>query len=147
MASYEEAYKEAVTLARPDTKILDTFQFTHPSLVTSVSLVNDFQDRVCTLETGEQVTFTRCGFRFKPPASGQQGVQTMDIALDNVGMPVENFINSVKDKRESVRKEGSPFFMQIVATGNVSQPCFLMSHSRIDCPALTSNFRDSFTML
>ncbi len=122
MASYEEAYKEAVTLARPDTKVLDTFQFTHPSLVTSISLVNDWQDRVCTLETGEQVTFTRCGFRFKPPASGQQGVQTMDIALDNVGMPVENFINSVKDKRESVIVVYRPYLLTDLTTPQMNPP-------------------------
>lgn len=63
------------------------------------------QDRVAwnlTLETEETQEFQPVGFRMDLPKSGDNGIQELNIEIDNVGKQILAFIKSVRGSRTPV---------------------------------------------
>ena len=98
-SAYLEAIKQAWATARTDVTTLETVQIHHPEVSPDFFLVNDMTDKVCTLENDEEKTFIACPFRLKLPDSGEGGIQSLSLAIDNTDRAISDFINKIKTSR------------------------------------------------
>lgn len=95
-STWSEAIKEAYASAPSGVVILNTLELSHPSIVDSIYLVQDYTDHECTLEDGVTVvTFRKAPFRFVLPSTGSNGLQELNIAIDNVDQAVSDFLQDI----------------------------------------------------
>lgn len=91
-----DALKEAYTLA-PSTKvIIDTLEVSQAGVQASVFLAQSRIDVVAFDENSVQRTYLASGFQFTLPPSNEEGIRSLNIAIDNVGLAVSNFIAIAK---------------------------------------------------
>jgi hypothetical protein len=101
--SLSEAIKEAYASCPSETLYLETIEISHSESSTHFYLVRDRADWSLTLENAVQITFEKCPFRFSLPASGENGVQELNLAIDNVDRRISDFLESVENSLEPVR--------------------------------------------
>lgn len=89
----QAAIREAYATARSDVYYLDTIEISNPDADT-LWLVRDRVNQILTLEDDTEQEFTACGFRFQLPAAGENGLQELSLAVDNVDRRAADFINS-----------------------------------------------------
>lgn len=93
-----EALKEAYASAPSDVVYLQTIELSHPNIDDPIRLVTDRVDHTFTLEDGTTTAlFEAAAFAMSLPASGDNGVQQLNIQIDNVDERVSDFITSVED--------------------------------------------------
>jgi hypothetical protein len=91
-ATISEALKEAFALAPKDVVYLETLEIKHPQIANPIYLVRDKVSHVLTLETGVAKTFEACAFRMNLPSSGDNGLQELNLAIDNIDRRVSDFV-------------------------------------------------------
>jgi hypothetical protein len=123
--SYLPAIREAFAVAAADDPPLDTLEISHPSLATHLYLVKNREDLTLTLETGSSVLFRACGFRMALPPSGDNGLQELTIALDNVDRAVSDFLDSVKTSAAPVRVTYRPYLSSVRTEPQMDPPLVL----------------------
>lgn len=119
------AVREAYTLARVDVVVWETLEISHPLVATPIYIVRARQAKALTLETGVTVTFMAVAFKFKRPASGQNGLQELQLSIDNVGQRVKTFINTVKDSNVAVTVKWRPYLSDDPSTPQCNPPLAL----------------------
>lgn len=97
-----EALKEARTLCPTNVVELPTLEISHPAQPDSIYMVQDRKNWNLTIPGVGVKTFEGIAFKFVPPASGENGVQQLDISLDNVDRRVSDFIDAVKESNDPV---------------------------------------------
>ena len=107
--SLEKAMQEVYALAPNDRVPLATLQLSHPSLPESIYMVQDRVPHDFTLESGETVTFEPVPFRFTPPTSGEEGLQELSIAIDNVDRRITDFLDLVGTANAPVEMTYRPY--------------------------------------
>jgi hypothetical protein len=123
--SLTDAAKEAFTLAPSNIPTLDTLEISHPAIA-SIYLVKDRKNWDLTLEDdGGTKTFRGCGFGIELPTSGENGLQNLNVAIDNVGREVSDFINSVKDSADPVTVIYRPYLTSDPTTPQMDPPLVL----------------------
>lgn len=124
--SLTEALKEAFTLCPSSLVYLATLEINHPDAVAPIYIVQDRKDWDLTLEgTGGVKTFEACTFRFSLPASGDNGIQELTIAIDNVDRRISDFINAVKESPEPVSVIYRPYLSTDPTTPQMNPPLVL----------------------
>lgn len=124
--SLTEALKEAFTLCPSNVVYLDTLEINHPDADAPIYLVRDRKDWDLTIEGGGGVkTFEACAFRFSLPASGENGIQELNIAIDNVDRRISDFINTVKESTEPVTVTYRPYLSTDPTTPQMNPPLVL----------------------
>lgn len=102
--AYTAALKEAMASAPNGVVILHTIELEHPSLEEHLYLVQDYVSHDCTLENGGGVkTFLPAPFRFTLPATGVNGLQELNIGIDNVDQAVSDFLAQLEGNPEPVK--------------------------------------------
>lgn len=101
--AYREALREAFASAPSGGVIINTLELSHPSLDEALFLVQDYTSHTCTLEDGiTNQVFQPAPFRFTLPATGQNGLQELNIAIDNVDRQVSDFLEAIGSNPEPV---------------------------------------------
>lgn len=100
--SLSEAIKEAYAVSPSNVAILETLEISHPSIGGTIYLVKNREDLTLTLENDTEQLFQAVPFRIALPASGDNGVQSLTIAIDNVDRRVSDFLNTAKNYRDPV---------------------------------------------
>lgn len=108
MTSLEAAIKEAYATAQNDVVYLDTLEISN-TLAGTLYLVRDRIDHEFTLETSEVKTFVATGFRFSLPAAGDNGLQDLSIAVDNVDQRPSDFIKAALASNDPVQVIYRPY--------------------------------------
>lgn len=93
-STLSEAIQEAYATSRTDLVYLDTLSISNPAVET-LYLVRDRSDHTLTLEDHTTHLFSACGFRFTLPAAGDNGLQDLSLAIDNVDRKPSDFIKTV----------------------------------------------------
>lgn len=109
MATYEQAYREALMTSPRDEVVLETLEVSHPMWETSYYLVNDKEPFVAKLETGETVTFLAVGFSFSMPKSDSSGVQEMPITLSDINKVVSTAVLQIAMSSEPPKVRYRPY--------------------------------------
>lgn len=143
--SIEDALKEVYALAPNDRVPLDTLELSHPSLSESIFMVQDRKAWEFTLEDGVTVkTFEPVPFRFTPPAVGDNGIQEMRLAVDNIDRRVTDFIDSIGTINAPVEVTYRPYLSDDPTTVQMNPPLLLfLTDIQIDAFEVTG--RATFT--
>lgn len=120
-----EAIKEAYASAPAGVVYLETLQIHHPLVAEDKFLVQDRTDKVMTLEDASVHTFRACAFRMSLPASGDNGLQELSIAIDNVDQEISDFIDAVKDSLVPVTVTYRPYLSTDLTTPQMDPPLVL----------------------
>ena len=104
-----DAIKEAYASAPSNEVILDTIELRHASIMEPIYLVRNLEDVVLTLETSVTVTFEGAAFRLSLPQSGENGLQELAIAVDNVDRRVSDFFSNAKNFQTPVECVYRPY--------------------------------------
>jgi hypothetical protein len=120
----EDAIKEAYATARRDVVFLDTLEINHPDVAT-LYLVKDRTDHVLGLGNGTTQLFTASGFRFSLPSAGENGIQELSIAIDNVDRKPSDFIKQVKGSVDPVQVVYRPYLSDDLDTPQMNPPLTL----------------------
>lgn len=101
--AWNSALKEAFASAPVGVVIINTLELSHPALESALFLVQDYAPHTCTLEDGvTNQVFQPAPFRFTLPATGQNGLQELNIAIDNVDQQVSDFLEAIGSNPEPV---------------------------------------------
>lgn len=120
-----EAIKEAYASAPAGVVYLETLQFSHPLVAQDKFIVQDRVDKVMTLEDATTHTFKACAFRMELPASGDNGLQELSIAIDNVDEEIGVFLETVKDSLVPVTVRYRPYLSTDLTTPQLDPPLVL----------------------
>lgn len=122
--SLQDAIKEAYATARSDVVYLDTFEIVNPS-IEPLYIVRDRVDHTLKLETNEWKLFVATAFRFVLPAAGDNGVQDLSIAIDNVDLRASDFVKSVVGSNAPVEMRYRPYLSTDLETPQMNPPLIL----------------------
>ena len=114
--SFDDALREVYAMAPNDRVPLNTLEISHPALPEPIYMVQDrvghnlrLEKTIATdsdllwdsetamyWEVGPEVYFEPVPFRFIPPAVGDNGIQEMSIAIDNVDRRIGDFFDAIE---------------------------------------------------
>lgn len=121
-----DALKEAYATAQSDVVYLDTLDIRHPDVVLPILLIADRIGRDLLIEDDTIQTFSPCGFRFVLPSAGDNGVQELSVAIDNVDRRASDFVKSVSGSKDPVTITYRPFLLDDgIATLAMNPPLIL----------------------
>jgi hypothetical protein len=119
-----EAIREAYASASADVVYLDTLEISNPD-IGSLWLVKDRVDHELTLETGATQLFTATGFRFTLPSAGENGLQELAIAVDNVDQRPSDFVKSALASFKPIVVKYRPYLHTDKTTPQMNPPLTL----------------------
>lgn len=123
--AYLPAIREAFAVATAGDPPLDTIQVSHPSRPDSIYLVKNREDLDLTLETGTTITFKGCAFRMALPPSGDNGLQELTVAVDNVDREASDYLDSVKTTGVPVQVTYRPYLNSVRTEPQMDPPLVL----------------------
>lgn len=117
-----QALKEAFALAPKGVVYLETVEIFHPQIATPIYLVRDLVGHNFTLEDAQVKFFEPAGFRLSLPASGDNGLQELNLAIDNVDRRVSDFVETAAMYDESVSVVFRPYLSNDPTTPQMNPP-------------------------
>lgn len=125
--AYSAAIKEAYASAPTDLVIIDTLEISHPDLPgESIWLSKSLVDYTLTLEDGvTNQLFSATAFEFKLPAAGENGLQELNIVIDNVDRRISEFMDTVKNSKEPVKLIYRPYLSTDLTAPQMDPPLSL----------------------
>lgn len=95
-ASYSDALKEIYATADNSDVVVNCLELSHTDLAESIFIHDKRSDTLdITLETLVVETFTSAPFRFSLPGSDSDGVEELQLAMDNVNRGVSDFLDQI----------------------------------------------------
>jgi hypothetical protein len=119
-----DAIIEAYATAPSNLIYLDTLQVTNPGVET-LWLVNDRIDQTFTLENGARQLFSSCGFRFNLPGANADGLQTLNLSIDNVDRRPTDFVRTVLQTLQPVQITYRPYISTDFTRPQMNPPLVL----------------------
>jgi hypothetical protein len=90
MSNLSLALQEAYAMAKTDVVIINTLEIRHVSITDPIAQAH--KNIMLTLETGQEVLFEAMPFVFTPPQTGENGIQELTLAIDNIDLRVSDFV-------------------------------------------------------
>lgn len=123
--SLTEAIKEAYAVAPTDLVIINTLEIRQDGVQDRIYLAQSFVDVTAKDEDGNWLVFRKSGFQFNLPPSNQEGYQSLDIAIDNIGREVTDFIQAAKSQRVVVEVLYRPYLNTDLTVPQMNPPLVL----------------------
>lgn len=121
-----EVLKEAYTLTPSNVAELSTIVIDHPDAPDGpIYLVRDLRDWDLTVPGEGVKTFEAAGFRFTLPASGNDGLQELNLAIDNTDERIGEFLNAVKESTIQTTVTYRPYLSTDPTTPQMDPPLIL----------------------
>lgn len=123
--AFTEAIKEAFTLA-PTTKVVfHTLEIRQTGVQDPVYLVQARQQITATDENGDDHDYEPCGFQFSLPPSNEEGFRSLNIAIDNIGRRVSDFVELAKSEVVPVEVIYRPYLSDDLTAPQMNPPLVL----------------------
>ena len=123
--SLNEAIKEAYASAPTHIVTLETLVVSHPDLDESIYMVRDRVGHTFTLEDGTERFFEPIPFRVALPPSGANGIQSLNIAIDNIDRRISDFLMTVINSGKPVELTYRPYLDNDPTTPQLNPPLVL----------------------
>jgi hypothetical protein len=117
----QAAIREAYATARSDVYYLDTLEISNAAAPT-LYLVRDRIDQNLTLEDSTVKTFVACGFRFQLPAAGDNGLQELSLAVDNVDRKASEFVSAALGSNAPIEVVYRPYLSSDLTQPQMNPP-------------------------
>jgi hypothetical protein len=123
--AFQDAIKEAFAIAPSTVAVLHTLEVRQTGVQAPIYIVKAKKTVKAHLETGAAVTFNPCGFDFSLPPADSQGFQSLNIAIDNVGREVSDFVNVAQSQVIPVQVIYRPYLSDNLTTPQMDPPLLL----------------------
>lgn len=123
--SLQDAIKEAFAIAPSNKVILYTLEIRQEGVQDPIFLVRSLRSIDAYDENGVLHTFEPIGFDFSLPPSTDEGYQHLNIAIDNVGRRVIDFIEAAKASVEPVQIIFRPYMSDDLSSPQMDPPLVL----------------------
>jgi len=121
----QDAIREAFAIAPTNQVIFHTLEIRQVGVQQPVYIAKTRRGFTAVLETGSARFFEACGFDFSLPPSNEDGFQSLNIAIDNVGRRVTDFIETAKSQVQPVEVLYRPFLSTDLSRPQMSPPLVL----------------------
>jgi len=123
--SLSEAIKEAFAVA-PSTKvILNTIEIRQEGVQGPIFLVQARRSIIAKDENGDEWTFEPAGFQFSLPPSNEEGFQSLNLAIDNVGQRVVDFVTAAMSQPVPIKVVYRPYLSDDLSRPQMIPPLIL----------------------
>lgn len=120
--SLSEAIKEAYATAPSDVVIINTIELRHQSITDPLFLAQERKNLLLTLEDGRQVVFEAVPFRITLPQAGDNGLQELNITIDNIDRRISDFCQLAKSFPAPVEVLYRPYLSNDFTTPQMIPP-------------------------
>jgi len=91
----------------------------------TIFIVRSKAELIAFDENGVERTFRPVGFQFSLPPENEEGFRSLNIAIDNVGREVSNFIKTAKSTKVPVEMTYRPYLSDDLTTPQMIPPLLL----------------------
>lgn len=123
--SLSEALKEAYALAPASKAVIDTLEIRQDGVQEPAYLAQSVRDVTALDENGVERTFRKSGFQFTLPPSSREGFQSLNIAIDNIGREVGDFVQAAQDEPVAVKVIYRPYLSDDLTGPQMDPPLVL----------------------
>jgi len=107
--SLETAIKEAYASCPTSKVILETLEIRQSGVQSTLYLVKARQGITAKDENGVDRTFTPCGFQITLPPENEEGFRSLNVAIDNIGRAVSDFVQAAMSEKVPVEMIYRPY--------------------------------------
>jgi len=123
--SLSDAIKEAFASAPTTKVVLNTLEIVQEGVQDPVYIVQALRPVTAKDENGVTKTFQPCGFQFSLPPSTEEGFQSLNIAIDNIGRRVSNFVETAQSQPVPVQVIYRPYLSDDLTQPQMVPPLVL----------------------
>lgn len=123
--SLSEAIKEAYVVCPTNKVIYDTIEIRQENVQSPIYLVKSRTELIATDEDGVERTFRPSGFQFTLPPENEEGFRSLNIAIDNIGREIGDFIEVAKSERVPVEVIYRPYLSDDLSAPHMNPPLVL----------------------
>lgn len=123
--AYTEAILEAFAIAPANEVIYDTLEIRQEGVQDPIFIVKGRRPLVATDEDDVERTFEPVGFSITRPASTEEGFQSLNISIDNVGRRVSDFIVTAKTEEVPIKVIYRPYLSSDLSQPHMNPPLVL----------------------
>jgi hypothetical protein len=124
-SSLQDAIKEAFAIAPTNRVVLDTLEIRQTGVQDPIFLVKSMRAISAVDENGETHVFEPVGFQFTLPPSTDEGFQSLNIAIDNVGRRVVDFVETAMSNDEPIKVIYRPYISDDLSQPQMDPPLVL----------------------
>lgn len=118
----DEAVKEAYALAPASVSHVHSLELRHPSIESSLYIVQGFQNRELTLETSEVKIFKAVPFAFTLPGNNETGLQELSLTIDNIDNQASDFLELAMNFPRPVEVYYRPYLSNDLTSPKLNPP-------------------------
>ena len=123
--SLQDAIKEAYTIAPSGKVVLDTLEIRQTGVQVPIYLVKAKVGITATDENGDDRNFEPCGFQFTLPPENEDGFRSLNVAIDNIGRRVSDFVSAAKSQKVPVEMIYRPYLSDDLTAPQLIPPLLL----------------------
>lgn len=124
-AALSEAIKEAFAVAPSNVVTYHTLEIRQTGVQNPIYLVQSRREIEAWDEDGNVRIFEPSGFQFTLPPSNEEGFQSLNVAVDNVGQRVTSFIKTAQSERVPVEMIYRPYLSSDLSEPQMNPPLVL----------------------
>jgi hypothetical protein len=124
-SSLQDAIKEAFAIAPVNKVVYHTLEIRQTGVQSAIFIVQATQEIVARDELGVERTFQPVGFQFSLPPENEEGFTSLNIAIDNVGQQVSDFIEAAKGSKVPVQIFYRPYLSDDLTQPQMIPPLVL----------------------
>lgn len=119
---YSELFKEAIASAPAGAVMVNTLEMRHESIGGVLFLAQSLTNFEATLETGATVVFEAVPFRITLPRKSAEGLQELQISIDNVDRRISDFCQNAAGFMSPVELLYRPYLMSDLSEPQMVPP-------------------------
>lgn len=123
--AYLDAIKEAYAVAPANVVTYHTLQIRQVGVQSSIFMVQSRRPITAADENGDYHLFEPVGFQFSLPASNDEGFRSLNVAIDNVGRRIKDFVATAQTQVVVVEVLYRPYLSTDLSQPQMTAP-FLM---------------------
>jgi len=125
MPTLEDAIKEAYASCPTSKVILETLEIKQTGVQSPIYIVKSRQGITANDEIGRTIVFRPCGFQITLPAQNEDGFRSLNIAVDNVGREITDFVTTAMSQNVPVEVVYRPYLSDDLTRPQMNPPLVL----------------------
>jgi len=125
MSTLQDAIKEAYAVAPVSSVIIHTLEILQEGVQDAIYISQSRRGITAYDENGILRAFLPVGFQFALPPSNEEGFHSLNIAIDNIGQQVSDFINTAKAYPVPIQMKYRPYLSDDLSQPQMDPPLVL----------------------
>lgn len=125
MPSLEDAIKEAYASCPTSKVVLETLEIRQTGVQSPIFIVKSRQTLTALDENGASRTFRPCGFQITLPPQNEEGFRSLNVAVDNVGREISDFVSAAMSENVPVEVVYRPYLSDDLTRPQMDPPLVL----------------------